>query len=109
MSQYLETRDEIREGTDKLFKKIKLGQIKVKIFNKYNIFCSQFVSYKTFICKYSKNIFKWWTSEFEISFYQIKRPLFINTIDNKYKKLLIYCNKLASNQYYLTAAMEYKT
>ena len=37
MSQYLETKDEIKEGTDKLFEKIKLGQIKVKIFKKYKL------------------------------------------------------------------------
>ena len=37
MGQYLETKDEIREGTDKLFEKIKLGQIKVKIFKKYKL------------------------------------------------------------------------
>ena len=37
MGQYLETKDEIREGADKLFKKIKLGHIKVKIFKKYKL------------------------------------------------------------------------
>ena len=37
MSQYLETKDEIKEGADKLFEKIKLGQIKVKIFKKYKL------------------------------------------------------------------------
>ncbi len=37
MGQYLETKDEIKEGTDKLFEKIKLGQIKVKIFKKYKL------------------------------------------------------------------------
>ena len=37
MGQYLGTKDEIREGTDKLFEKIKLGQIKVKIFKKYKL------------------------------------------------------------------------
>ena len=37
MRQYLETRDEIKEGTDKLFGKIKLGQVKVEIFKKYKL------------------------------------------------------------------------
>ena len=37
MGQYLGTRDEIKEGTDKLFEKIKLGQIKIKIFKKYKL------------------------------------------------------------------------
>ena len=37
MGQYLGTKDEIREGADKLFEKIKLGQIKVKIFKKYKL------------------------------------------------------------------------
>ena len=37
MGQYLGTKDEIREGTDKLFEKIKLGQIKVEIFKKYKL------------------------------------------------------------------------
>ena len=37
MGQYLETKDEIKEGADKLFEKIKLGQIKVKIFKKYKL------------------------------------------------------------------------
>ena len=37
MGQYLGTKDEIREGADKLFGKIKLGQIKVKIFKKYKL------------------------------------------------------------------------
>ena len=35
MGQYLGTKDEIRDGADKLFEKIKLGQVKVKIFKKY--------------------------------------------------------------------------
>ena len=35
--QYLETKDEIREGADKLFEKIKLGNIKVKIYKKYKL------------------------------------------------------------------------
>ena len=37
MGQYLGTRDEIREGADKLFEKIKLGQVKVEIFKKYKL------------------------------------------------------------------------
>ena len=37
MGQYLGTKDEIREGTDKLFEKIKLGQVKVEIFKKYKL------------------------------------------------------------------------
>jgi len=37
MGQYLSTKDEIREGADKLFEKIKLGNIKVKIFKKYKL------------------------------------------------------------------------
>ena len=37
MGQYLRTKDEIKEGADKLFEKIKLGQIKVKIFKKYKL------------------------------------------------------------------------
>jgi len=37
MGHYLETKNEIREGTDKLFEKIKLGQIKVEIFKKYKL------------------------------------------------------------------------
>ncbi len=37
MGQYLETKDEIKVGADKLFEKIKLGQIKVKIFKKYKL------------------------------------------------------------------------
>ena len=37
MGQYLGTKDEIKEGADKLFEKIKLGQIKVKIFKKYKL------------------------------------------------------------------------
>ena len=37
MGQYLVTKDEIREGTDKLFEKIKSGQVKVKIFKKYKL------------------------------------------------------------------------
>ena len=37
MGQYLQTKDEIKEGADKLFEKIKLGQIKIKIFKKYKL------------------------------------------------------------------------
>ena len=37
MGQYLGTKDEIREGADKLFEKIKLGQVKVEIFKKYQL------------------------------------------------------------------------
>ena len=37
MGQYLGTKDEIRVGADKLFEKIKLGQVKVEIFKKYKL------------------------------------------------------------------------
>ena len=37
MGQYFGTKDEIREGADKLFRKIKLGQVKVEIFKKYKL------------------------------------------------------------------------
>ena len=37
MGQYLWTKDEIAEGSDKLFEKIKSGQVKVKIFKKYKL------------------------------------------------------------------------
>ena len=37
MGQYLRTKDEIREGADKLFEKIKLGNVKVKIYKKYKL------------------------------------------------------------------------
>ena len=37
MGQYLGTKDEIAEGSDKLFTKITSGQIKVKIFKKYKL------------------------------------------------------------------------
>jgi len=37
MGQYLGTKDEIKEGADKLFEKIKLGQIKIKIHKKYKL------------------------------------------------------------------------
>ena len=37
MGQYLGTRDEIREATDKLFEKVKLGKVKIEIFKKYKL------------------------------------------------------------------------
>ena len=37
MGQYLGTKDEIREGSEKLFEKVKSGQVKVKIFKKYKL------------------------------------------------------------------------
>ena len=37
MGQYLETKDEIRDGADKLFEKVKLGKVKVEIFKKYKL------------------------------------------------------------------------
>ena len=37
MGQYLETKDEIREGANKLFEKVKLGKIKIEIFKKYKL------------------------------------------------------------------------
>ena len=37
MFHYLATKNEIREGTEKLFEKIKLGIIKIDIFKKYNL------------------------------------------------------------------------
>jgi len=37
MGQYLSTKDEIKEASDKLFEKIKSGQIKIKIFKKYKL------------------------------------------------------------------------
>ena len=37
MGQYLSTRDEIKEGTEKLFEKIKMGQIKIEIFKRYKL------------------------------------------------------------------------
>ena len=37
MGQYLSTKDEIREGADKLFEKIKLGKVKIEIFKKYKL------------------------------------------------------------------------
>ena len=37
MGQYLGTKDEIAEGAEKLFEKVKSGKIKVKIFKKYKL------------------------------------------------------------------------
>ena len=37
MMQYLSTKDEIKEGADKLFEKIKMGVIKVEILKKYRL------------------------------------------------------------------------
>ena len=37
MGHYLETKDEIKGATDKLFEQIKLGKIKIKIFKKYKL------------------------------------------------------------------------
>ena len=37
MWHYLSTRNEIQEGADKLFEKIKLGKIKIEIFKKYRL------------------------------------------------------------------------
>ena len=37
MWHYLSTRDEIKEGADKLFEKIKMGKIKIEIFKKYRL------------------------------------------------------------------------
>ena len=37
MWHYLSTKDEIMEGANKLFEKIKLGKIKIEIFNKYRL------------------------------------------------------------------------
>ena len=37
MGQYLETKDEIAEGSEKLFEKVMSGKIKVKIFKKYKL------------------------------------------------------------------------
>ena len=37
MAQYLETKDEIKEGADKLFEKLKLGKIKIEIYKKYRL------------------------------------------------------------------------
>jgi NADPH2:quinone reductase len=37
MAHYLNTKDEINEGAELLFNKVKLGKIKVKIFKKYSL------------------------------------------------------------------------
>ena len=37
MAQYLSTKDEIREGAEKLFEKVKLGKVKIEIFKKYKL------------------------------------------------------------------------
>ena len=37
MGQYLSTKDEIREGANKLFEKIQTGQVKIVIFKKYKL------------------------------------------------------------------------
>ena len=37
MGQYLGTKDKIREGADKLFEKVRLGQVKIEIFKKYKL------------------------------------------------------------------------
>ena len=37
MFHYLATKNELNEGADKLFKKISLGKIKIKIFKKYQL------------------------------------------------------------------------
>jgi len=37
MGQYLGTKDELREGADMLFKKVKLGKVKIEIFKKYKL------------------------------------------------------------------------
>ena len=37
MGQYLGTKDELREGTEMLFKKVKLGKVKIEIFKKYKL------------------------------------------------------------------------
>ena len=37
MGQYLGTKDELREGTDMLFEKVKLGKIKIEIFKTYKL------------------------------------------------------------------------
>jgi len=37
MMHYLSTRNELQEGADKLFEKVNLGQIKIKIFKKYRL------------------------------------------------------------------------
>ena len=37
MGQYLGTKDELKEGADMLFEKIKLGKVKIEIFKKYKL------------------------------------------------------------------------
>ena len=37
MGQYLDSKDKIKEGADKLFKTIKLCKIKIEIFKKYKL------------------------------------------------------------------------
>ena len=37
MAQYLSTKEEIKEATDLLFEKVKLGKVKVNIFKKYQL------------------------------------------------------------------------
>jgi NADPH2:quinone reductase len=37
MGQYLGSKDEIKEGADKLFQNIKLGKVKIEIFKKYKL------------------------------------------------------------------------
>ncbi len=37
LGQYFQTKDELQEGVNKLFEKIKLGQIKITIYKKYNL------------------------------------------------------------------------
>jgi len=37
MGQYLGTKDELREGANMLFKKVKLGKVKIEIFKKYKL------------------------------------------------------------------------
>ena len=37
MSQYLGTKDEIKEGAEKLFEKIQTGKVKIEIFKKYKL------------------------------------------------------------------------
>ena len=37
MGQYLGTKNELKDGADKLFEKIKLGKIKIEIHKKYKL------------------------------------------------------------------------
>jgi NADPH2:quinone reductase len=37
MGQYLGTKNEIKEGADMLFEKVKLGKVKIEIFKKYKL------------------------------------------------------------------------